>query len=119
LGTSDTARPPPGTRLCALSEIAEPGAKGFRFRDGYGLFAGLVVRKDGQVAGYVDRCPHAGWPLGSVEDRFLTRDGDRIMCAGHGALFRPLDGVCVVGPCLGQALTPWPIEVRDGEVFAA
>jgi len=41
---SEGARPPPGARLCALSEIADPGAKGFRFREGPAMFAGLVVR---------------------------------------------------------------------------
>jgi len=30
-----------------------------------------------------------------------------------------LDGACVAGPCHGQSLELWPIEVRDGEVFTA
>jgi nitrite reductase/ring-hydroxylating ferredoxin subunit len=119
LARSDAARPAAGERLCALSEIAEPGARGFRFRKDDGLFAGFVVRREGRVAGYVDRCPHAGWPLAGIDDRFLTRDGRAILCAGHGALFRPEDGVCVAGPCQGDRLAPWPVEVRDGTVFTA
>ncbi|MDB5446118.1 MAG: ferredoxin, Rieske 2Fe-2S family [Phenylobacterium sp.] len=106
-------------RLCALEEIAEPGARGFRFRDAGALFAGFVVRKGELVAGYVDTCPHASWPLAALDDRFLTRDASRILCSGHGALFRLEDGVCVAGPCTGQRLSPWPIEVRDGAVFTA
>lgn len=112
------ARPPAGQRLCTLSEIADPGAKGFRFRADSRLFAGFVVRAGGLVAGYVDQCPHAGWPLGAFDDRYLTRGGDRILCAGHGGLFN-LNGEGVATPCIGQRLTPWPIEVRDGEVFTA
>jgi nitrite reductase/ring-hydroxylating ferredoxin subunit len=27
------------------------------------VFAGFVVRKGEGVVGYVDSCPHAGWPL--------------------------------------------------------
>lgn len=111
------ARPGPGLRLCALSELADPGAKGFRFRDGAALFAGVVVRRGALVAGYEDRCPHAGWPLAALDERFLTRTGEHILCAGHGALFRLEDGGCVAGPCTGQALSPWVLEVRDGEVF--
>jgi nitrite reductase/ring-hydroxylating ferredoxin subunit len=112
------ARPPAGLRLCGLSEIADPGAKGFRFREGSRLFAGFVVRSGELVAGYVDQCPHAGWPLGAFDDRYLTRGGDRILCAGHGGLFS-LDGQGVTSPCVGQHLTPWAIEVRGGEVFTA
>ena len=112
------ARPGPGLRLCALSEIADPGGKSFRFRDGSRLFAGFVIRQGDTAAGYVDSCPHAGWPLSALDDRYLTRDHRHILCAGHGALFR-LDGLCVAGPCEGEHLHAWPVEVRDGEVFVA
>lgn len=104
-------------RLCALAEIADPGSKGFRFRVDTRLFAGFVVRSGDLLAGYVDQCPHAGWPLG-FDDRYLTRAGDHILCAGHGALFS-LDGVGVTTPCLGDRLTAWPVEVREGDVWTA
>lgn len=110
------ARPAPGLRLCGLDEIAEPGGRSFRFRNGSSLFAGFVVRVAGRVVGYVDSCPHAGWPLAQLDDRYLTRDARHILCAGHGALFE-LDGRCVAGPCTGDHLRPWPVEVRDGAVF--
>ena len=103
-------------RLCALSDISDPGARGFRFRDGAALFAGFVVRRGAEVWGYVDSCPHAGWPLSALDDRYLVRGGDRILCAGHGALFRPEDGVCTSGPCAGDRLAAWPVTVADGEV---
>ncbi len=119
MATSNPARPAPGLRLCSLSDISDPGARGFRFRDGSALFAGFVVRHGGAVAGYADQCPHAGWPLAALDDRFLTRDGRRILCSGHGALFRPEDGVCIAGPCAGQRLAPWPVNIRDGEVVTA
>jgi len=113
------ARPPAGARLCALDEVPDPGAKGFRFREGDYLFLGFVVRRGGVVRGYVDRCPHAGTPLALIGDRFLTREGDLILCSTHGALFRPLDGVCVAGPCAGLALAPWPVAIEDGAVVTA
>lgn len=110
------ARPPPGTDLCAVADLAEPGTRGFRFRHEDALFAGFVLRFEGQVLGYVDSCPHAGWPLSALDDRYLTRDGRRILCAGHGAHFRPLDGKCTSGPCHGETLTPWPVTVVDGRI---
>jgi nitrite reductase/ring-hydroxylating ferredoxin subunit len=112
------ARPAPGVRLCALAEIPEPGGKSFRFRDGARLFAGFVIRAGGSARGFVDSCPHAGWPLGALDDRYLTRDGRHILCAGHGALF-DLEGACVAGPCHGERLAAWPVEVRNGDVWTA
>jgi nitrite reductase/ring-hydroxylating ferredoxin subunit len=113
------ARPQTGVRLCALDEIEDPGAKGFLFRAGDYLFQGFVVRREGAVRGYVDRCPHTGTPLALIPDRFLTREGDLILCSTHGALFRPGDGVCVAGPCEGARLAPWPVVVEDGAVVVA
>jgi nitrite reductase/ring-hydroxylating ferredoxin subunit len=113
------ARPPAGIDLCPLDGIADPGARGFDFRVDDALFGGFVVRKAGLVLGYVDRCPHAGWPLAPVTDRYLTRDGERLFCGGHGALFRVEDGLCTAGPCAGQSLTPWPVEVVDGMIRTA
>jgi nitrite reductase/ring-hydroxylating ferredoxin subunit len=112
------AQPAPGARLCALTDIADPGAKGFMFRAGDQLFMGFVVRRGESVVGYIDRCPHAGMPLALLPDRFLTREGDLILCSSHGALFRPEDGLCVSGPCAGRNLWPWPVAVADGAVIA-
>lgn len=118
-GPDNAARPPSGVELCDLAELADPGSKGFRFRQERLMFAGFVVRRGDQVLGYVDSCPHVGWPLAAWDDRYLTREGDLILCGGHGALFRPLDGVCVAGPCEGERLRPWPVAVVEGRVITA
>lgn len=120
MASVNPARPPAGAALCRLDEIPDPGAKGFDFRVAEAVFAGFVVRKAGLVLGYVDSCPHAGWPLALLPDRYLTRDGERILCGGHGALFRLEDGVCTAGPCAGDRLAPWPVRVDpDGVVRAS
>lgn len=116
--SENPARPGPGLRLCTLDELADPGTKSFRFRSERWLFAGFVLRTGGRVAGFLDSCPHAQWPLAALDDRYLTRDGRHILCSGHGALFA-LDGACVAGPCYGQRLADWPVMVRDGLVFTA
>lgn len=117
--TVNPARPPPGTELCALADLGDPGARGFRFRAEDKLFAGFVVRVGDEIRGYVDSCPHAGWPLAAMDDRFLTRDGRFVLCSGHGALFAPLDGACVAGPCMGERLNPWAVALRDGRIVTA
>jgi nitrite reductase/ring-hydroxylating ferredoxin subunit len=113
------ARPAPGSVLCPLDEIASPGSRGFRYREGDAVFAGFVVRRGENVVGYVDSCPHAGWPLAGPNGRFLTRENDLILCAGHAALFRIEDGAMVAGPCQDVALTPWPVRIEGSNIVVA
>ena len=116
---SNPAQPAPGTRLCALADIADPGSKGFMFREGDYLFLGFVVRMDDEIYGYIDRCPHTGLPLAPLPDRYLTRENDLIICSSHGALFRIGNGLCIAGPCGGKSLWRWAVKVEGGEVVAA
>lgn len=113
------ARPAAGTVLCLLADIPDPGARAFWFRSGDSLFLGFVVRRGDAVVGYVDSCPHTGQPLGGPTGRYLTREGDLILCGGHGALFRIDDGACLSGPCAGRRLTDWPVTVADEAVVTA
>lgn len=110
---------PPNVALCDEAEIADPGARGVVLQIGEAFFHGFVVRKDGKVAGYVDRCPHQGFPLAIELDRYLTPDGALILCGWHGAVFDPLTGDCVGGPCAGARLSPWPVTVQGGVVRTA
>ncbi len=109
----DAVRPPPGLVLCEVAALDDPGAQGFVFEAGGASFRGFVVRRGDVVAGYIDRCPHVGAPLALTPTAYLTRDGDHIICASHGALFRPEDGRCIAGPCVGRSLKPWPVTL-DG-----
>jgi nitrite reductase/ring-hydroxylating ferredoxin subunit len=113
------AQPAAGVRLCALADIPDPGAKGFAFRAGDALFMGFVVRRGDTLAGYIDRCPHNGTPLAVLPDRYLTRERDLLLCATHGALFRPHDGACIAGPCEGRSLWPWPVAIAGPNVVTA
>ena len=76
----------------------------------------FVVRKDGILAAYRNCCPHTGAPLEWLPDQFLDLDNSFIQCAIHGALFRPEDGYCLRGPCVGQSLEPLALEVVDGRI---
>ncbi|KHL26506.1 2Fe-2S ferredoxin [Croceibacterium mercuriale] len=104
---------PAGVRLCPGNQLAEGTARNFVLQLRAGRFHGFVVRRDGAVHGYVDRCPHMGLPLAQQLDRYLAPDGGLIMCSWHGALFRITDGTCVGGPCAGERLVPWPVAIQD------
>jgi nitrite reductase/ring-hydroxylating ferredoxin subunit len=103
---------PAGVKLGPIDLIADGQARNFVLQLRAGRFHGFVVRRGGDVFGYVDRCPHAGVPLAQVLDDYMA--GGLIACSWHGALFRPEDGLCVGGPCVGQRLTSWPVGVEDG-----
>jgi nitrite reductase/ring-hydroxylating ferredoxin subunit len=110
---------PAGVALCAQTDLADPGSRGFVLQIGEAFFHGFVIRKGGAIAGWVDRCPHAGFPIAVELDRYLTPDGSQILCGWHGAVFEPISGACVGGPCAGGKLTPWPVVVEDGIVRTA
>ena len=110
---------PAGVTLCPLDTIGDGTARNFVLEMRAGRFHGFVVRRGERVHGYVDRCPHAGVPLAKRLDDYLTPDGALIACSWHGALFAIDDGLCVGGPCVGQALTAWPVAVRGGSIVTA
>jgi len=89
--------------LCPQDTIAEGGSRGFdphlKGRDTL-----LVVRWKGALSAWLNRCPHLDVAMQYRKDRFMSADGQHIVCYAHGALFRPDSGVCVLGPCLGQSL---------------
>ena len=104
--------------LCAIDDLADPGCREFKWGAGDWPLEFFAVRKGGQVSGFINRCPHAGNPLNWQPDRFLNREGDLILCNSHGAVFRIDDGVCVGGPCPGEALAAVALRVEDGQVVA-
>lgn len=111
-GTSEERR-----ALCALDSIAEVGARGFTLRDGREETAVFVVRFGGEVRAYRNHCPHTGISLNWLPDQFFDAECRLLQCSMHGALFQPLTGECVHGPCVGRHLERLPLVVRDGQVY--
>lgn len=103
--------------LCRLEDIADGGTLGV-LPNARGRDTVLLVRQGNRVFAWVNNCPHYDRaPLGWRKDDFLNGDKTRILCSAHGALFRIEDGVCEIGPCLGQSLTPVSIRLDGGTVW--
>jgi nitrite reductase/ring-hydroxylating ferredoxin subunit len=100
-----------------LSDIADPGCREFSIGDGDWPFRGFVVRRGNDVYAYQNFCMHVGHPLNWKPDSFLTKDGSRIICSSHGALYEIESGICVAGPCPGKRLRAVEADVRDGQIF--
>ena len=101
--------------LCRLDDIEDPGSKGFEDIDGEKPF--FIVRRGQEVFAYRNFCPHYGAPLDWKPDAFLSYEKDLILCSMHSALFNIHDGVCIDGPCPGQALEPLTVRIDDGGIY--
>lgn len=99
--------------LCHRDDIAEGLSKGFVVNH-QPVFA---VQQFGRVFVYHNRCPHLGIELDWLPDRFLDGEGELIQCSTHGALFTVDTGLCIAGPCAGDALEAIPCIEQDGALY--
>lgn len=90
------------------SEALTEGGIGLRFDlPQLGPFAtGFVVRYQGKAYAYVNQCAHVPVELDWNQGEFFTGQKDFLICATHGAHYRPDNGFCVMGPCKGKRLRP-------------
>ena len=77
----------------------------------------FLVNEDGNFHAYVNRCRHMPTPLDFIRDQFLSEDGKYLMCYTHGALYEFATGLCVSGPCKGEALYRLPVRIDRGEIL--
>lgn len=99
--------------LASFEELLEGQARGFDVDCGQRRpLRLLVVRRNGDLFVYENRCPHRGTPLDWFPNNFLDQSGEHLICATHGALFRIEDGECLAGPCVGEHLRPLPHRLR-------
>jgi nitrite reductase/ring-hydroxylating ferredoxin subunit len=86
----------------------------FTWPSEYGDQEGFVLHYRGVVHAYRNHCPHWPIPLDVNDGVFYNASIDRIRCRTHGASFLPESGVCDSGPCGGESLTRFDLEI-DGE----
>lgn len=104
--------------LCRMEDLPEGRSRGFDPLD-EGRDTMFIVRRGDALHAWRNHCPHyddrarMAWK----KDEFLDPSGRKIMCFAHSAVFEIDTGECVLGPCLGQRLTPVQVEVRDGAVW--
>ena len=105
--------------LVCPSEAVQEGGLGVRFpvtADGDDA-TGFVVRYDGTVRAYLNRCAHVPIELDWEKGVFFELSGLYLMCATHGAIYIPESGHCAGGPCKGGRLRPITVVEQDGAVY--
>lgn len=106
-------------RLCHIDHLPDGAARGFDPHQG-GQDTVLVVRRGDRLFAYRDACPHHDTPMAWRKDAYLDGTGQHIVCAAHGAQFDIATGLCTLGPCLGESLTPVALQIHNnGEVHLA
>jgi nitrite reductase/ring-hydroxylating ferredoxin subunit len=94
------------------SDLAVPFAVMFETR----ICAAFAIRYQDQVHAYLNRCAHIPMEMDYQPNRFFDSSGDWLMCATHGATYRPQTGACRSGPCRGGLIKIDTSEV-DGIVY--
>lgn len=93
-------------RLICASDALEEGGRGVRFEVEVAgeTQPAFVVRYNGMVHAYLNRCAHISVELDFNEGDFFEEGGLYLVCSTHGALYDPESGACVGGPCAGKGL---------------
>lgn len=109
-----------GDRICASAELSN-GGPGYRFsvifRDR--MEPAFAVRHHDRAVAYLNRCAHRQVELDWEPGQFFDLDRRLLICATHGALYEPLSGFCVAGPCHGANLIPLAVLERDNGLWLA
>ncbi len=77
----------------------------------------FVLRFEGQLVGYLNRCAHVPAEMDWQPGEFLDADKRFILCSIHGAAYEPTSGRCVAGPCGRGKLTPLDVREVNGQVY--
>lgn len=110
-------QPPALWRLCAGGDLQD-GADAVAFdvvHAGQACRA-FAIRYQGVVHAYLNRCSHVPMELDWQPNQIFDDSGQWLLCASHGAAYRPMTGQCAGGPCRG-GLVKITVSEQDSVVF--
>lgn len=76
----------------------------------------FAIRFQGMPQAYLNRCTHVAMELDWQPNRVFDDSGQWLLCASHGAAYRPDTGQCAGGPCRG-GLVKITLSECEGVVF--
>ncbi|MEX8497623.1 MAG: Rieske (2Fe-2S) protein [Leptothrix ochracea] len=107
-----------GVLLCEATALVEGGsAHVFELRAHGETVRAFALRHEGQVVSYVNRCAHVPVELDWQPGEFLDDTRRWIICSMHGAVYDPVDGQCVGGPCHGEYLESVAVGEHEGRIY--
>lgn len=103
--------------ICAATALADKGRAVVFDVLHFGAPArAFVLRFEGRVVGYLNRCAHVPVEMDWQPGEFLDSERKFIICSMHGASYEPRSGRCAGGPCGRGRLTPIAVVEQGGEV---
>lgn len=110
---SSSADQPAPIALCNSHDLADGGlAVPFDVVYGGQTCRAFAIRWRGQVRAFLNRCSHVAMEMDWQPNRFFDHTGQWLVCASHGATYRPDTGACAGGPCRGGLIQ---IEVSEAQ----
>jgi nitrite reductase/ring-hydroxylating ferredoxin subunit len=104
--------------LCDSDTLRDGGvAVMFEVQEAGRTVSAFAVRFGTKAVAYLNRCAHVPAEMDWQPGQFWDTDRRFIICAMHGALYDPVTGRCVSGPCRGAHLQAIQLTERDGQVF--
>ena len=103
--------------LCESSALQEcEGSVVFEVMEHGRVVPAFAVRFDNQAVAYLNRCAHVPAEMDWQPGQFWDADKRFIVCSMHGALYEPVDGLCVSGPCPGKHLMRIELTEAQGQI---
>ena len=103
--------------LCNSRDLAEGGlAIPFDVNYAGQSCRAFAIRYQGLPQAYLNRCTHVAMELDWQPNRIFDDSGQWLLCASHGAAYRPDTGQCAGGPCRG-GLVKIALSEQDGVVY--
>ena len=108
----------PAEHICSAADLQE-GGRGvvFDLLEFNRPARAFVLRFEGHVVGYLNRCAHVPTELDWQPGEFMDGDKREIICAVHGATYDPRTGRCTGGPAGRGRLKPLRVAEADGQVY--
>tara|TARA_B100001093_G_C26469172_1_gene859826 strand:- start:257 stop:604 length:348 start_codon:yes stop_codon:yes gene_type:complete len=103
--------------LCLLSDIKEGKSNIIKTKYNDSEVEIIILRDKNILNGFVNICPHASLPLNLNDTNVLYNDNFHLICRNHAALFNPLNGICVSGPCEGKSLEIVKLKIKCDKVY--
>ena len=103
--------------LCSADALAERGdAYVFDVLHHGEPATAFVLRFEGRLVAYLNRCVHVASEMDWQPGRFMDSEREFILCSIHGAAYDPRSGRCAGGPCGRGTLTPIEVAEVGGQV---
>jgi len=106
-----------GELICSSDHLAERDSHLFRIHYRGELRDAMLIRHNGAVYGYLNRCVHMPKRLDCEQSYIFDKSGKFIRCSMHGIIYDPGSGLCQSEICAGKALTALKVGEHDNSIY--